>query len=40
MNIVHVQNIHPDPTVIYTIEDKLDHVTYIIAAAHNFSYFT
>lgn len=39
MNIFQVQKIHPDPTVFYTAGGKLDHVTYIIAATHNFSYF-
>lgn len=39
MNIVQVWKIHADPAFIYTIGGKLDHVTYIIAATHNFSYF-
>lgn len=39
MNIVQVQKIHLDPTVIYTIGGKLDHVTYVIAATYNISYF-
>lgn len=36
MNIVQVWKIHADPAFIYTIGGKLDHVTYIIAATHNF----
>lgn len=39
MNVVQVQKNHTDLTVTYTIGGKLDHVTYIIAATHNFSYF-
>lgn len=39
MDVVQVHKIHTDPTVIYNIRGKLDHVTYITAATQNFSYF-